>query len=397
MADLSAYIDFSIVIDRSDVDNPVIRVTDPDDYPAGVNIYLEGVLSITQPDGLSITGNFITPDISWDGSGLSVAEKELRLSDDDTIQTGIYTITYTISVTGYDDTVLTKTIDLDYVAVTQSITNLTDVFTPVFYTLDGTTYTLEGFNTPTITRAWEAIIRYIGTSIATITGSSQLFTMSYNGLYYDANYAITLETTLTYVNTDEDWVTVKDMLSSTSSIDPYTPPTLAELAASLRAMRLSIEDGTYCGGSNCGCDIDYTPFNDAQNLYDLIKANGQAGQTVGLNSQMEQLQKLLNCSGILDQDHTYTYIPAYSFSDTSVSTAPTPIEFLVSDTSFIPNGNSSVTITAFIGYNLFFIRAHTPQSTVNEGGDYYSWDKDTGAFTCYDAAFTGQLFQLYAY
>lgn len=397
MADLSAYIDFSIVIDRSDVDNPVIRVTDPDDYPAGVNIYLEGVLSITQPDGLSITGNFITPDISWDGSGLSVAEKELRLSDDDTIQTGIYTITYTISVTGYDDTVLTKTIDLDYVAVTQSITNLTDVFTPVFYTLDGTTYTLEGFNTPTITRAWEAIVRYVGTSIATITGSSQLFTMSYNGLYYDANYAITLETTLTYVNTDEDWVTVKDMLSSTSSIDPYTPPTLAELAASLRAMRLSIEDGTYCGGTPCGCDPDYTPFNDAQNLFDLIKANGQEGQTVGLNSQMEQLQKLLNCSGILDQDHTYAYIPAYSFSDTSVSTAPTPIEFIVSSTSFIPNGNSSVTITAFIGYNLFFIRDHIPQSTVNDGGTYYSWNKDTGGFTCYDAAFTGQLFQLYAY
>ena len=396
MANLSAYIDFSIVIDKS-VETPAIRLTDPNNYPSGVGLYLTGVFSITQPDGLSITGDFDDPDIYWEDGALVVAVKELRLSTEDEIQNGIYTITYMLHVTGYSDTVLTKTIDLSYTPVTQAVTNLTDVFTPVFYTLDGTTYTLEGYNTPTITRAWEAIIKYVGSTIVTLTGSSSLFTMSYNGLYYDANYAITLETTLTYVITDDTWVTVKDLLTSTSSIDPYTPPTLAELAASLRAMRLSIEDGTYCGGSNCGCDIDYTPFNDAQNLYDLIKANGQAGQTVGLNSQMEQLRKLLNCSGILDQDHTYAYIPAYSFSDTSVSTAPTPIEFLVSDTSFIPNGNSSVTITAFIGYNLFFIRAHTPQSTVNEGGDYYSWDKDTGAFTCYDAAFTGQLFQLYAY
>jgi len=78
------------------------------------------------------------------------------------------------------------------------------------------------------------------------------------------------------------------------------------------------------------------------------------------------------------------------------SLPPPPYQFTVSASSFIATGESAKVITAFIGYNLIFIRGGVPQSTVNEGGTYYSWQSSTGTFTCVGAADEGELFQLYA-
>jgi hypothetical protein len=66
-------------------------------------------------------------------------------------------------------------------------------------------------------------------------------------------------------------------------------------------------------------------------------------------------------------------------------TTPLPYQFMVdASTSFITNGESSKTISSFIGYNLLFVRNNITQSTVNDGvGSYYSWSKSTGVFTMY--------------
>ena len=78
------------------------------------------------------------------------------------------------------------------------------------------------------------------------------------------------------------------------------------------------------------------------------------------------------------------------------SLLPPPYQFTVSASSFIATGESTKVITAFIGYNLIFIRGGVPQSTVDEGGTFYSWVSATGTFTCVGAADEGELFQLYA-
>lgn len=78
-------------------------------------------------------------------------------------------------------------------------------------------------------------------------------------------------------------------------------------------------------------------------------------------------------------------------------TAPSPYQFTVdASASFIIDGQSSKTITAFIGYNLIFVRNNITQSTVDPGGgaSYYSYTKATGSFICYPAAVTGEIFQL---
>lgn len=76
---------------------------------------------------------------------------------------------------------------------------------------------------------------------------------------------------------------------------------------------------------------------------------------------------------------------------------PNPIEFEVTTSSFMVNGQSTVSIPTFIGYNLLFVRNNVPQSIVDMGASYFSWNKVTGVFTCYPAANTGELFQLYPF
>ncbi len=77
------------------------------------------------------------------------------------------------------------------------------------------------------------------------------------------------------------------------------------------------------------------------------------------------------------------------------TTAPDPLIFIVdASTTPIINGQSSKTITDFIGYNLSFARGGIWQSTVATEPSYYTWNKVTGLFTCFDAAMTGELFIL---
>lgn len=76
---------------------------------------------------------------------------------------------------------------------------------------------------------------------------------------------------------------------------------------------------------------------------------------------------------------------------------PNPIEFEVTGSSFMINGQSTINIPSFVGYNLLFVRNNVPQSIVDMGASYFSWSKITGQFVCYPAAVSGELFQLYPF
>lgn len=76
---------------------------------------------------------------------------------------------------------------------------------------------------------------------------------------------------------------------------------------------------------------------------------------------------------------------------------PNPLDFIVSGSSFIAIGESSVIITDFIGYNVDFYRNSAPQYTTNpgDGSTYYNWNKVTGQFTLLNgAAFDGERFRI---
>lgn len=99
------------------------------------------------------------------------------------------------------------------------------------------------------------------------------------------------------------------------------------------------------------------------------------------------------------------YLPASIIAATSTGGGSTsiggntqvPYNFIVdASTSFMVNGESSKTISSFIGYNLLFARGGIVQSTINTESSYYSWDKATGLFTCSPALVTSELILLAA-
>ena len=86
-----------------------------------------------------------------------------------------------------------------------------------------------------------------------------------------------------------------------------------------------------------------------------------------------------------------------SISPINIESAPTPLQFEVSVSSIIATGETSVTLSQFIGYNLLFVRGQVPQSTIDigDGTSYYSWSKSIGLLTISPAAVEGELMQIY--
>jgi len=86
-----------------------------------------------------------------------------------------------------------------------------------------------------------------------------------------------------------------------------------------------------------------------------------------------------------------------SISPVSPINSPEPYDFEVTSSSFIVDGQSVKNIPLFRGYNLLFIRGNIPQSQVNIGGNYFTWDKNTGDLQIFGAAQLGEIIQLYPY
>lgn len=105
---------------------------------------------------------------------------------------------------------------------------------------------------------------------------------------------------------------------------------------------------------------------------------------------------LLALCGLYGLEAQWVITSAGTVVPSSTSSAPLPLQFIVaaSGTTFV-DGQSSVTLTSFIGYNLLFSRGGIPQSTVSTEPSFYSWNRSTGLLTISPMAFTGELFQIY--
>jgi hypothetical protein len=77
-------------------------------------------------------------------------------------------------------------------------------------------------------------------------------------------------------------------------------------------------------------------------------------------------------------------------------TPPNPLDFIVSATSTVVTGGTSVSLPQYIGYNVDFSRGGIMQNTTSlgDGSSYYSWNIVTGVFTIYPAATEGELFRI---
>ena len=298
MANLSAYINFSAILSK-DLNSSSLILSDPDDYPVGVDVNLKGYFVITQPDGITITGNYLTPDIEWSGSQLTVATKELRLRSTGGFQQGTYTIVYNIVAPGYDETTLEKTFDLSYTSPTLVVTDNFDVFTPSLTVTDDTDYIQANMTLDSVVRSWEATIISVEGTNQDIAGALQTFDLSYLGSYYDSRYDVSLTSTITYtLNSPDDWVQVVDQEEYEHTYYAFIPPSIIDLLELLTTYKATVDAANCICGSGCvdNCTTLKNTYSLAVSIYTHIVERGRAGQVAGLDDYVIQLQKLLsNC------------------------------------------------------------------------------------------------------
>lgn len=76
---------------------------------------------------------------------------------------------------------------------------------------------------------------------------------------------------------------------------------------------------------------------------------------------------------------------------------PMPYDFEITASSNpLADGQDTVTLSSFIGFNLIFNRGNIPQSSFKPvaGGSYYTWNRITGLFQSFPAATSGEIFQI---
>lgn len=319
MANLNAYIDFGVILQKDPTSSSLI-FRDPDDYPAGVDVNLKGYFVITQPDNITITGNYLTPDIYWNGSELTEPTKELRLRSTGGFQQGTYTFTYNIVAPGYDETTLTKTFDLSYTSPTLTVTDNFDVFTPNLSLTDATDYAQPEMTLLSTDRSWEATIISVEGTNQDISATTQTFDLSYLGSYYDSRYDVSLTVTLFYEPDDpNDWITIEDTIEFEHTYYAFIPPSIIDLLELLTAYKATIDDANCICGPGCvgNCATLKETYSLAVAIYTHIVERGRAGETTGLDAYVIQLQKLLSNCVTPAYTNTNEAIPPYDWGSSS--------------------------------------------------------------------------------
>jgi hypothetical protein len=398
MADLSQYISIATVLDKSQ-SMPTWTIIDNSNYPAGVAQTIAGVLTVTQPDGITIANsNFGTPNIFWTSGALVPAHLELRLDNSGSFQRGGsgYIVAYTVRAPGFTDTVLTKTFSLQYTPPPLVVTDNFDIFTPSLSVQDSTNYTQSSLTYISTTRAWTAAIISVVGVTQNLSGSGQTMDLAYLGSYYDSIYNIGLTVFPQWTIIAAPFVTIIDNLATAITFYAQIPPTLAVLLTELGTLKSQVD------AAICDCNayqVLLTRYNLASNIYSQLIYRGQGGQLAGLSTYVFQLEKLFNNNVNPTYVNTNQLIPAYSWGGGAGSVAWTAItgrpvtisvEWLVGAGGFPGVGATVYTDSRLLNIPATQIQVERngfPQFSANPGdGDTYFTKVTANNFLTFSAA-----------
>jgi hypothetical protein len=293
-------ISFSVQFDLTGV--PTLRITDTSTH--GLIATRVASFDITQPDLYTREGNILAPDMAAGATTFSIA---LRLDSNGLPQVGTYRIVMTVRNAGYDDTEATREWISTYVPVNLVITENFDVFTPNLSVRDNTTYAVSNFNSGPLTRSWSITSVPTGT----ITGSGVTQSLLYNGNYYDANYTLSLTSSLLYTHQVYTWFTVNETVSKTVNTYAQTPSTLVQLVTDISALKLSVDNAINSGNEFYRQQAD---FEYAQTLFVHIIDKIKVNNTANIYKDLKDLIAVLNNYQIPVYTPTNQPITAYDLS-----------------------------------------------------------------------------------
>ena len=304
MADLSAYVDFKVTLDKS-TDPYKIIITDNGSYPSELVPDITARFDIMQPDGLvlSTTGN--TPDVQFNSGILQPGSKELRPASDGTFQRGLYVVTYRLAAPGFSDTEKTKSFYVNFKPPKAEISPSLDVFTPALKVNDITKYLLSGFTLKSVDRSWRSVLQNLGVT----EGHDDIFDLSLNGEYYDAAYSVTLNALVSYYLNASPWVTVKDKISTQASFTTEVPMSLEALLTEINAYETKL--------GNCYL-ADQSIKNNyvlATSLFQNMLLRGRTGNAkIPLTKTIDNIQRVLNSGTDPIYEFTNEVIKPYDFN-----------------------------------------------------------------------------------
>ena len=294
-------ISFSVQFDFTGV--PTLRLTDTSTN--GLNASRVAAFAVTQPDLYTRPGNILAPDMP---TGVTTFSLPLRLDSMGLPQCGTYTIVMTVRNAGYDDTTFTRTWISQYVPVTIVIADNFDVFTPNLSVRDNTSYSVSNYNSGPLTRAWSVA----STPTGTITGSGVTLSLISGGNYYDANYSVSLTSSLLYTHQVYSWFTVNETVSKTYSTYAQTPPVILDLVESISQLKRQLDEAK----DEC---IEHKQiqqdFEFAQSLLVHIVDKIKVGDLDNIYVDLKDLLSVFSGYNIPAYTPTNLPIPPYDLSD----------------------------------------------------------------------------------
>lgn len=263
------------------IGTPTLVLTDSTTTPPAGFV---GIFSITQPDGYTRTGDINAPDINAAGGAFSTV---LRLDNTGQVQTGTYTIKFTGAAPGYISTDFTRTFQFQYKPVDLVLGEEFDVFTPSLKYRDNTVYQVSNYNAGAVTRAWSGVSIPTGT----ITGTAALFDLKYNNAYYDANYAITLVSSVLYTHQTYTYLTVNERITKVVNTYAETPPALDPIVSDISDLKNQVDLAV----NNTQNYVDLkADFEYAQVLFGHIIDKLKVGNVVDIYEDLKDLVSVLN-------------------------------------------------------------------------------------------------------
>lgn len=344
---------------------------------------LVGIFSITQPDRYERTGDIDDPDITDPGGSF---EFPLTLDSNGEVQCGEYIIIFTAAAAGYLSTDFTRQFDFDYEPVELDMVEYFDVFTPELTYNDETAYARDGWNNGSVTRVWQAI----STPTGTIDGASQLLDLIFGGNYYDANYTITLISSLLYTHQTYAWLTIDEEIEDEVQTYAMTPPSIESLVEQLSDLRETIATLDRTCRERCDKIMDFTY---AESLLGHIVRKACMSLTDGIFEDLKQLVTVLNENHIPTYSPTNDIIEPYDTSSlcgtgSGGSEQKRPLTFIVGTTLNAPtSGTNTWTLPDFENsYIVLIVNGQPVPLSDPLNGSYYttkSLGSDTLTITNY--------------
>lgn len=272
----------------------VLRLTDTS---TGFTL-AKGNFSVTFPDGSQVLHtDFLSPDIATPGGSINIS---LITDTDNTVLTGTYIINFVAINAALTEFTKQETFDFNWEKPTKAITNESDVVIPEITFLDSTAYETQGSFTGVLTRNFYTTTPSTSeVGVITKTSVGDVLMPSHSSKYYEGIYLVKSDISVAYTHTSKSWLTVSyiDLLQETYDI--REAPTQDELVVLMNTYKDQIE--AYKTTNPDEYEIKNEEYDLVLGLYSHLIARFETETLDGCKPILDQLL------GLLPPTNPYTY------------------------------------------------------------------------------------------